>query len=279
MKGLVVFAAAVSCCWGAETPDIASIMSRVAINQAKSQDLRQLYVYNQKQLLRLVRGGGKIAREERREYVITPKHRGVHKELTHFEGKYESHGKYFSYDKPGYEYKSVDIDGELINDMSNDMTDDHRSRDGIATDLFPLTYHQQLKYDFQLKGSEQYQGRQVYRVGFEPKKHEQHEDGAVWKGEALIDAEEYQPVLITSKLALNIPAPVKILLGTNVKGLGFSVTYKKFEDGVWFPVSYGGEFELRAVFLYKRTISISMVNSDFKKQDVTSTIAYSIEDK
>jgi hypothetical protein len=254
-------------------------MSRVAINQAKSQELRENYVYTQKQLLRLVRGGGKVAREERREYVITPKHRGVHKELAHFEGKYESHGKYFNYDKPGYQYKGVDIDGELINDMSNDMTDDHKSRDGIATDLFPLTYHQQLKYDFQLKGSEQYQGRQVYRVGFEPKKHEPHEEDAVWKGDALIDAEEFQPVLITSKLALNIPTAVKILLGTNIKGLGFTVTYKKFEDGVWFPVSYGGEFDVRAVFLYKRTISISMVNSDFRKLDVTSTIAYSIEDK
>src|SRR5215813_2903466 len=182
MKCLVVFAAALTGCWAAETPEIASIMSRVAINQAKSQDLRELYVYNQKQLLRLVRGGGKIDREERREYVITPKHRGVHKELTHFEGKYERHGKYFDYDKPGYEYKNVDIDGELINDMSNDMTDDHRSRDGIATDLFPLTYHQQLKYDFRLKGSEQYQGRQVYRVSFEPKKQEEHEGDAAWKG-------------------------------------------------------------------------------------------------
>jgi len=100
-----------------------------------------------------------------------------------------------------------------------------------------------------------------------------------WKGEALIDAEEYQPVLVTSKLALQIPAAVKILLGTNIKGLGFSVAYKKFEDGVWFPVSYGGEFDVRAVFFYKRTISIAMTNSDFRRMDVTSNIAYSIDDK
>src|SRR5205807_8226732 len=125
-----------------------------------------------------------------------------------------------------YEYKNVDIDGNLIDDMSRDMTDDHNSRDGIATDLFPLTYHQQLKYDFRLVRSEIYQGRQVYRVAFEPAKHEHNEGGAVWKGDALIDAEEYQPVLITSKFALNIPAAVKILLGTNIKGLGFTLTYK-----------------------------------------------------
>ncbi len=278
MKVLILSAAITVCAW-AETPDVAAIMSRVAINQAKSQDLRKLYVYNQKQLLRLVRGGGKIAREERREYVITPKDRGVHKQLTRFEGKYQSHGKYFNYDKPGYQYKNIDIDGELINDMSNDMTNDRHSRDGIATDLFPLTYHQQLKYDFRLVGTETYQGRQVYRIAFEPTKRKDVENGGAWKGDALIDAEEFQPVLITSKLAWNIPAAVKILLGTNIKGLGFALTYKKFEDGVWFPVSYGGEFDVRAAFLYKRTISISMVNDDFRKMDVTSSIAYKIEDK
>jgi hypothetical protein len=221
----------------------------------------------------MVRGNGRIAREEHREYTITPKERAIAKELTHFDGKYERHGNYISYDKPGYEYKDMDIDGDLINDMSNDMTDDHQSRDGIGRKLFPLTYHEQLKYEFRLVGTEPYRGRQVYRVSFVPAK-----DGC-WKGEALIDADEYQPVLVTSKLAFNIPAAVKILLGTNIKGLGFSAAYKKFEDGVWFPVSYGGEFEVRAVFFYKRTISISMTNSDFRRMDVTSNIAYSIDDK
>jgi hypothetical protein len=52
------------------------------------------------------------------------------------------------------------------------------------------------------------------------------------------------------------------------------VAYQKFEDGVWFPVSYGGEFEVRAVFFYKRTISVSMVNSDFKRSLVNSTVTY-----
>ena len=275
---ILLLAATLGCAW-AQPPDIEQIMSRVARNQAKSQDLRKFYVYNQKQLLRMVCGNGKIAREEHREYLITPKERGIKKELTRFDGKYERHGEYIAYDKPGYEYKDVDIDGELINDMSNDMTNDGSSRDGIARDLFPLTYHQQLKYDFRLVKSETYRGRPVYRVHFEPKKREHGEDSVVWKGDALIDVEEYQPVLVTSKLALNIPAAVKILLGTNIKGLGFSVSYQKFEDGVWFPVSYGGEFDVRAVFFYKRTISISMTNSDFRRMNVTSNIAYLTEDK
>jgi len=267
-------------CACAQPPDIGQIMSRVALNQDTSQDLRKSYVYNQKQLLRLVRGSGRIAREEHREYAIMPQERGIKKELTNFDGRYESRSKYVAYDKPGYKYRGMDIDGDLIDGLSNDMTNDHDTRDGIGHDLFPLTHDEQLKYDFRLAGTESYRDRQVYRVSFEPK----HagidlDDGGDWTGEALIDAEEYQPVLVTTKLAYKIPRAVQILLGTNIKGLGFSVSYRKFADGVWFPVSYGGEFEVRAVFFYKRTISISMANSDFRRLDVTSNIAYSTEDK
>jgi hypothetical protein len=282
MKVLLIVAAAG--CALAQPPDVSQIMSRVAINQARSQDMRKSYVYNQKQLLRMVRGGGRIAREEHREYTITPQDRGVHKELTRFDGKYEQHGKYIAYDHPGYQYKNVDIDGEIIDDMSKDMTDDRNSRDGISCDLFPLTYHQQLKYNFRLLKTQQYRGREVYRVAFEPKPRPKHAEGdeggdTIWKGEALIDAEEYQPVYIASTMALKIPAAVKILLGTDIRGLGFAVSYQKFADGVWFPVSYGGEFQVKAVFFYKRHISISMVNSDFQRVDVTSSIAYKTGDK
>ena len=260
----------------AQAPDVDSIMSQVAIHQAKSQDLRDLYVYTQKQLLRFVRGNGKIAREERREYVVTPKVHRSKKQLVHFEGKYEDHGQFFAFYTPHYEHKGLDLDAELIDDMSRDMTNDRNSRDGIARDLFPLTYHQQLKYTFTLVGTEKYQGRDVYRVRFVPKP---HMEDANWKGEALIDKEELQPVVVTSDLAWKMPLLVKTMLGTNIKGLGFTITYRKVEDGVWFPASYGGEFEVRGLFVYRRTMSISMTNSDFHKLDVNSTIAYHTEDK
>jgi hypothetical protein len=276
MKALVLLSA-IGCAF-AQTPDIGQIMSRVAINQAKSQEMRQYFVYTQKQLLRMNRTSGKLAREERREYVVAPKARGVKKELASFQGKYESHGKYVPYDRPGYEYKGLDIDGDLINDMSNDMTDDRNSRDGIANDLFPLTYHQQLKYEFRLIGMEQYRGRPVWRVAFEPKPHQDFGE-TIWKGEGLIDAEEYQPVYVTTRMALKLPVVVKTVLGTNLKGLGFAVSYRKFDDGVWFPVSYGGEFEVMGLFLYRRKISVSVMNSDFHRTDVTSNVAYAIEDK
>jgi len=69
---------------------------------------------------------------------------------------------------------------------------------------------------------------------------------------------------------------VQILLGTNLKHLGFKVAYQKFEEGLWFPVSYGGEFKLRAVFFYKRTISLSVTNSGFQRSDVTSTVSFGV---
>jgi len=279
MRILLVIIVAGTGCAVAQTPDVQDIMSRVAANQARTQQMRRQYVYTQKQTLRLVRGNGKIAREERREYVVTPGAQKVKKHLAKFEGKYESKGKYTAYDKPEYHYKGVDIDGDLINELSENLTNDQKSKDGISCDLFPLTGGEQSKYKFRLVGEEKYRGHDVYRVAFEPdgKKHE--EDEAIWKGDALIDRNEYQPVLVITKLAFNIPLAVKILLGTNIKGLGFTLSYEKFEDGLWFPVSYGGEFDVRGLFFYKRVMSMALTNSDFHKLDVNSSVAYAMDDK
>ena len=259
-----------------QAPGVEEIMRRVAHNQTQSQQARRQYTYRQKQLLRLNRGSGKVAREERREYDVAPAAGGSHKELAHFEGKYESKGKYISYDRPGYEYKEMDIDGGLIDGLSDGLTNDAHSRDGLAANLFPLTEAELHKYNFQLKSTEQYRGREVYRVTFEPNP---KVDESAWKGEALIDAAEFQPVFVHTSLALRIPLFVKTLFGTNIKGLGFSVSYQKFEDGVWFPVSYGGEFEVRAVFFYKRKISVAMSNTDFRRAHVDSSVTYVAQEK
>src|ERR1043166_2911671 len=89
----------------AQTTSVDTIMSRVAENQAKALEQRQDWVYSEKQLLRLRRGNGKVAREEHREYTVTPGNKKFKKELTHFDGKYESKGSYVAYDHPGYTYK------------------------------------------------------------------------------------------------------------------------------------------------------------------------------
>jgi hypothetical protein len=263
------------CALAAEPANVAQIMARVGANQETTRDARQLYVYRQEQLLRMHRGNGQLAREERAEYMVMPAKQGSEKQLAKFAGKYEFKGKYVAYDQPDYHYKGVDIDGDLIHDMAEDMMNDKKSRDGLGKDLFPLTAEEQRKYDFRLVGTELYRGRSAYRVAFQPRPNAHHdEDGTSWKGEALIDTEEYQPVLVVTSLAEKVPLLVKTLLGTDIKGLGFSVTYQKFAGGVWFPVSYGGEFEVRGLFFYKRKISVSMRNSDFRKTDVNSTVVY-----
>jgi hypothetical protein len=260
----------------AEEPTVDQIMARVAENQARAQDMRRAYVYNQKVLARFTRTSGKLAREERLEYLVTPTPGGIEKKLSHFEGKVQRNGRLISYDEPGKEIKDLDIDGDLIRDMVNDMTADKDSKDGIGHDLFPLTANEQAKYVYALEGKETYRGRAVYRVSFRPKPHEEDAD---WKGEALIDAAECQPVVVNTKFATHIPMAVKVLLGTDIKGLGFSVSYEKFDDGLWFPVSYGGEFHIRAVFFYARNMSISMVNSGFTRAKVSSKIAYDMSEK
>ena len=41
-----------------------------------------------------------------------------------------------------------------------------------------------------------------------------------WKGEAWIDAEEFQPVRIETQLAQGVPWGIRVFLGTNVRQLG-----------------------------------------------------------
>ena len=87
MKALLL--AAVASCGCAQLPDVQEIMRRVAFNQAKTQDARLDFVYHQKQNVRLRRSNGKVAREEFREYDITPGARGLHRELVSVQGRYE----------------------------------------------------------------------------------------------------------------------------------------------------------------------------------------------
>ena len=114
----------------------------------------------------------------------------------------------------------------------------------------------------------------IYRITFEPKKVADHDDEDEWAGEVLVHRQEYQPVLITTHLAVKIPLWVKTALGTDIQQLGFKITYQKFDDGLWFPVTYGGEFKVRALFLYARRVGISMRNSEFKKAVVESKVEF-----
>ena len=79
MKLLLVLSVYV--CVAAQTRDVHQVMQRVAANQAKPQDLRKSFVYRQKQHWRFNHGDGRLAREEWRDYVITPEVRSAKKDL------------------------------------------------------------------------------------------------------------------------------------------------------------------------------------------------------
>jgi len=262
---------------GSDPPPVETIMARVAENQTRAQEARKQWIYQQSVLVRLHRSNGKLAREEQHEYLVAPTASGSEKTLQHVAGKYERGGKYHEFTEAGYKYKDLDIDGDLAGDLAKDLGHSEASRDGVGADFFPLTTKEQAKYVFTLAGKESYRGQDVYKVTFRPKPG--GEEDSIWKGEALIDPQEFQPVMITTALAFHIPFAVRTLLGTNLEHLGFKITYKKLADEVWFPATYGGEFYLRGVFFYKRNISISVNNSEFRKADVTSKIQFETTDK
>src|SRR6266478_829089 len=158
-------------CYAVKQPEQADlIMARVALNQDRAQQMRSAFVYHQNMLIRFQRSNKKLAREEQREYVVTPTDKGFSKTLTHFTGKYENGGKFFEYNEPGYEYKGVDIDGGLANSLANNLANDKNSRDGITKDLFALTSNRQKGFAFKLDGKENYRGKEVYRITFKPRK-------------------------------------------------------------------------------------------------------------
>ncbi|MGA8026690.1 MAG: hypothetical protein WB992_06050 [Bryobacteraceae bacterium] len=170
----------------------------------------------------------------------------------------------------------LDIDAQLLPELRDDWVNDEKSKDGLGRDLFPLTTDEQQKYKYQLEGEEDYHGQHLYEIKFFPTPARQgfDDDQTIWAGVALIEEADCERISIVTHMAKGIPFLVKTLLGTNLHQLGFSVTYKKFGDGIYFPVSYGGEFQVRGLFLYKRTFTLSLGNSDFKKGEAQSTISY-----
>jgi hypothetical protein len=154
-----------------------------------------------------------------------------------------------------------------------DVADQGQSKDGLAKGLFPLTTKQQSQYLFKLEGRQTMNSRDVYRVSFRPKDKNDFD----WKGEAFIDVHEFEPVVVYTEMSRKIPLAVRTLLGTNLPGLGFSVTYDRQTDGVWFPVSFGTEFRMRVLFFIARDISMSLTNSHFEKTHADVRILDGVE--
>lgn len=254
------------------------IMLDVSKHQDQAEQLRKKYSYTQKVRIRALRGTGKLSREEYCVYDVAPTETATKKELVQFKGRYENKGRMIEYQKPGEEItnKKIDIDADLVPDLRDGLINDKESKDGLARDLFPLTSTEAMKYQYELEGEETYKGRQVYRIKFQPKKGLKGfgDEQTVWAGEVLVDKVDLQPISVITHMAKGLPFLVRTTLGTNVHQLGFAVTYARFDQGVYFPVSYGGEFDLKVLFLYKRTLTISLENTDFRRTESDSKITY-----
>jgi hypothetical protein len=259
----------------AAEPAAAEIMARLAENQKQAVELRRAIVYQQQILARMHRGNNKLARENDYTFSVAPTADSFERERIAFRGKLVDGKKEIAYDDPEFEHGNVDIDGNILHDLAMDMTGEEGSRDGLSEDMFPLTAEKQRQYVLKLHGREDFGGRDVYKITFHPRPKQKGEDfSQFWEGEVLVDAAQFQPVLVTCHQAKGIPLAVKILLGTDIKKTGFKVAYRDFGDGLWFPEKYSGEFEFRVLFGYHRKVSISMVNSGLKKAQVDSSVKF-----
>jgi hypothetical protein len=262
----------IACAWFAQSPQppaaltAEAIMARVAANQDRSDALRKQYVYKQQIHILTHKPGGKLMREETADYNVVPTPDGTKKALTQLTGCYWHKGRYEQFrGEPAPDEDS--FDGDLISDLRDDLSDDG-AKDGLARRWFPLTKEEQKHYVFELLGQEVQQGRSVYHTSFQPKDN----DEAPWAGDAYIDAAEFEPVLVVTKLARPLPLMIRTLLGTNVPGIGFNVVYQRQPDGVWFPATVGTEFRIRAEFVINRQVSVSLANSAFEHTHVVSRI-------
>jgi hypothetical protein len=257
------------------------IMSRVAANQDRTEAARTRYIYQQHIRITSRKPGGRVMCEEVTDSRVSPQQKESQQRLLTLDGRYWQKGRYVHYttlqdqdaaksaaamgvpkDKEVKTEKG-ELDGldiDLVENLRQNLADD-KSKDGLGKGLFPLTTSQQAQYLFKLEGQQTMNGRDVYRVSFRPKDKNDFD----WKGEAFIDVREFEPVVVYTEMSRKIPLAVRTLLGTNLPGLGFSVTYDREPDGVWFPVSFGTEFRIRVLFFIARDISMSLANAHFEK--------------
>jgi hypothetical protein len=262
------------------------IMARVAANQSRSEELRKEYVYTQQIHIATHKPKSRMMREENADYDIIPQPDGVKKQLRSLTGRYWKKDKYLDFQgdaEPERKKTDQDLihnlrnfepmpmssnaDADLVRYLRNYLLDDN-SKDGLARSLFPLTFEQQQNYTFRLLGQEIEAGRNVYHIAFSPK----DEQELTWTGEAFIDAAEFQPVRVFTKMARPIPLLVRTMW-FDLPGLGFNVVYQRQAAGVWFPRIFGTEFRMHtgAVFYFNRDVAISVENSGFEHSPLNAS--------
>jgi len=263
-------------------------MARVAANQDQAEALRSHYVYVQHAHV-VSRKGKSVRCEETTDMRVVPTEKGSKQELLKLDGRLLFKGKYVTYDRlPAKKdagksevdadkndlHAEIDdddtMDRDLVENMRENLVNSDRegAKDGIGARLFPLTSKSQADYTFKLVGRERMNGRDTFHIAFVPK----DKDDFTWKGDVWVDSEAFQPVVVRTAMAKQIPFAVRTLLGTSVPGLGFSVVYAPQPGGVWFPVTFGTEFKLHVLFFLNRDITINAENKDFEQTHGSATI-------
>jgi hypothetical protein len=260
--------------------DARAIMDKVAANVSAATEARRQYVYHEKVRATMVYSNGKPYRREVREYNVVPSDSSTEKVMTSFSGEYNKDGKVISYYSPDDPLRGDQFDAKNLAEFTDELVNARGSRDGIPSRLFPLRTEDLEGYRFSMLGETSVEGRRAFRIGFEPDQQkgictgEQGTSCHNWKGEVLVDAAEYQPVRITTKMAKGVPLGVRVFMGINVRQLGFSIRYRRVAGNVWFPAGYGTEFGLTVFWGYKRTITLSLENNDFRRTDAETVIQY-----
>ena len=255
-------------------------MAQVAANQDRSQAERAHFLYVQHARV-ISRKGKTIHCEEITDTRVAPTAKGSVLKLLKLDGRLRVKHNYVTYHdllpehgdsnvKPEHDSVTINLDSasgldrDLVENMRKNLTQDD-SKDGLSARLFPLTTEDQKGFDYRLIGSENMNGRSVYHIAFQPKDKEEF----TWKGDAYIDREALEPVVIRTTQARKIPFAVRTLLGVNLPGLGFTVVYAPQQDKVWFPVSFGTEFKIKVLFFFSREILIAVDNGHFERTHVT----------
>jgi hypothetical protein len=269
----------------------ATIMAMVALHQDATQAARAHYIYIQH--AQVTSRKGKVLRcEEITDSRVAPSAKGSEQSIFKLTGRLLKNRTYVRYtelpkskEHEGSEVKSGDnkkeimiegsseMDRDIVEIMRDNLTRDD-TRDGIGSDLFPLTTKAQANYRFQLIGHDHMNGRDVFHLTFAPR----DKSDFSWKGDAYIDCTAYEPVVVRTTMSRKIPFAVRALLGTSLPGLGFTVVYAPQPGGVWFPVSLGTEFKIKLFFFFHRELVLSAQNRDFEQTHVTSTILATQED-
>lgn len=280
-------------------------MGRVALNQDRAETARTQFVYVQHARVQS-RKGDTVMCEEITDTRITPSPKGQTQTLLALSGHVRDGHRVIHYTalpkgpEPKHhdgdsndttDGKDVDIDVgdketvldadaknspvtvsdtdiDLVESMRAHMTSDKDAKDGVRAGLFPLTSAQQKDMSFVLRGREMKNGRDTFHIQFRPG--DKAEYG--WQGDAWIDTAAFEPVVVRTALSRRLPVGVRMLLGTNLPGLGFTAVYAPQQEGLWFPASFGTEFKIRVLFAFHREIVVSVENRSFERTHVSATV-------